>query len=166
MLEKHFLAAAKQFRKAHEINPRFANAAHQLVKISTYGHTDESGKYWFEKATEYAKGFAPVYLSYSRSLLPKWGGANDEYYEFLASHAKACLQSDGPIAGDPAIAGAFLEGVIRLSNEFKDNAKFRKFIERSDRSATLFDVIDELLDRDQEVVINELIRKQDLSFDA
>ena len=82
--------AARHYRNAHELQPKFPEAADRLISIAKTGHAEKSIWYWFEQAVAAETDYAPAYSNIVSSLQPRWGGSIDQMIEF----GRACIASD------------------------------------------------------------------------
>lgn len=81
------LALAKMaFEEAWELHPHPYCGA-QLISISKNHQNDRETRLWFEKTLSVRADYDLAYLNYLDSLMPRWGGSNEETKAF----GKACL---------------------------------------------------------------------------
>ena len=84
---EHQKKAAGYFKKAHEINPLFPEAASEMIEICRTGYSDETEDEWFEKAIEADANYFPAYTGRLHGLTPQWGGSFEKMIEFSRKHA-------------------------------------------------------------------------------
>jgi hypothetical protein len=67
-LRNAFNDAANVFRAAHQLEPRFPEAAAEMIEIARFKVIDDSPRYWFDQAVKAQFDYAPAYIYYRMAL--------------------------------------------------------------------------------------------------
>lgn len=86
---QHLHLAKVYLKKAWLLKPNISRTTTALMTISMAGEEDFSTRDWFKLATQANFEDAVAYRKFANSILPKWGGSEEEIYDF----AKECFQT-------------------------------------------------------------------------
>jgi len=146
--------AHKHFEKAHEINPRFPEAATQLMAIASFGHSDREEEEWFELATKFETEYLPAFRLKRDRLRARWGGSPQEQLDFFMAQSK---KHEGG-----TIAFLLPESLFQLKwQEEMEPKAWEKLIATPKVASQVIATLDKIIDSGEEVVVNRSIQKRD-----
>lgn len=86
VFDRELALAKKAFEEAWELHPHPYISA-ELITIAKNDQDDRETRLWFEKTLSVRADYDLAYRNYLGSLMPRWGGSNEETKAF----GKACL---------------------------------------------------------------------------
>lgn len=79
---KYSKIAGEHFKKAFDLKPERPEAAARLISISMEGGTNETTRFWFNKAVEAEIDNEAAYSSLLWAYRPRWGGSHQQMLSF------------------------------------------------------------------------------------
>jgi tetratricopeptide (TPR) repeat protein len=153
-LKEYCDIAHKHFEKARKINPRFPEAARNLMAIAMLGYSNKNEEAWFNLAIEFEPEYLWAYYTRQNGLRARWGGSPKEQLDFFTAQNKK--------HDSPAIAYMLPESLFRLrwQDEMEPKA-WKKLISKPEVAKQVILVLDKILTSDEEIVIHQKIYNRD-----
>jgi len=129
VFNRELTLAEKAFRESWDLH-QHPYSGSQLISISMNLQNDRETRLWFEKTLSIRADYGIAYYNYMSSLMPRWGGSNEETKAF----GKACLT---PVLEGTDVSFLLVTAHMNRSVESGNKKNYWKMMPEDEKSEIL-----------------------------